>query len=189
MGQKASKFPSPVEAEDKRVGTFQSGIFNKKLKVGEIPVGDERGSGHIDTQFGVSREPVAGHKQSATLHPEQREREYFANHFATYTQQESKSGDKAYMYVKGVSYNRDMAVSVYPRNAKIVAPLYQECTRSLMLIPEQNFMVHATHEADFQYDVHENGQNEALLQDKPVFRCFVENMEPDVPKELVTFEN
>ena len=200
MGQKSStpkganKFQSPVEATNKHVGTFQSGIVNNKLKVSEIPARDDRGSGYVDTQFGLSREPVLGHKPSTAPRPEQHERDYFADNFITpnaYPQQESTSGDTS--CVIGVSYDYDAAVNMYPRNARIIATLREACTRSLMLIPEQNIMIQATHEADFQYDahvhVHDNGQNEGLLQDKPIIRVFVENMEPDVPKELVTFES
>ena len=185
MGQNTSKFQPPVEAKDKHVGTFQSGIDNKNLKVGEIPVGDDRGSGHVDTQLGLSREPAVGDKSTATPDPEQHERDYFANNFKRsdqYTQQESNYRAKA--CVIGLSYEK--AVDMYPRDARIVASL-REARTDFMLIPKQNIMVHGTYEADFQYNGH--GQNDALLQDKPIIRCFVKNMEPDVPFELVKIEN
>ena len=187
MGQKTSKFQTPVEAKDKHVGSFQSGTDKKELKVGEIPVGDDRGSGHVDTQLGLSREPAVGHKSTATPDPVQHERDYFANNFTTsnpYTQQESKSGDKA--CVIGITYDYSTAIGTYPQDARIVASL-REARTDFILIPEQNVLVHATSEADFQYDGH--GQNDALLSDKPIIRCFVKNMEPDVPFELVTIEN
>lgn len=191
MGQKTSKFQRPVTANDKHVGTFQSGMANKKVEIGEIPVGDNRGSGHIDTQFGLSREPAVGHKRMVSRDPEQRERDYFAGNFTTsnpYTQQESESGDNA--RVIGVTYNHNGAIGAYPQDAEIVASLREACIdfTDFVLIPEQNIMMHATdtYEANSQYDGH--GQSGALLQDKPLICYFVKNMEPGVPNELVTIE-
>jgi hypothetical protein len=189
MGQKTSKFQRPITAKDKDVGKFQSGIDNKKIKAGEIPVGGGRGSGYVDTRFCLSRESVVGHKQITTRDPEQHERDYFANNFMTsdpYTQQESESGDKA--RVIGVTYDHDRAIGAYPRDAGIVACLREACIdfTDFVLIPEQNIMLHATdtYGANSQYDG--CGQNGALLQDKPIIHRFVENMEPNVPNELVT---
>ena len=198
MGQKSStskranKFQPSIEAKGKHVGTFHSGLDEKKIQVSEIPVGGDRGSGHVDTQFGLAREPVVGHKQTATRDPEQQGWDYFADNFTSnpYTQQESKPGDKKACVVAGITYDYHRAIGAYPPDARIVAPLREaRIDFGSLLIPEQNnIMTHTTYmyEANSQHDGY--GRNEALLQDKPIIRCFVKNMEPDVPYELVTIE-
>ena len=87
-------------------------------------------------------------------------------------------------------YDHNTAIGAYPQNAEIVASLCEVYINftDFILIPEQNIIIQVadTYEANFQYDGY--GQDGALLQEKTIIHCFVKNMEPGVPNELVTIE-
>ena len=180
MGQKNST--------PKRADKFQGLGLVSMLLVGNVgSIQSSESDENFKVIDGLSREKTSSetrYKLNGTLDSEQQD--YFADNFDRsnlYTQQESASENKS--RVIGISY--DTAFDTYPHHAKIVAPLRGMCTRSLMLIHGENVMIDVTHDADLQHEG--NVQHEASFQDKPIVLRFIENMESDVPNELVKIEN
>ena len=190
MGKKFSKKAQPsTKDEDSLVGNGKS---NEKLKAHVDFVENERGSGPIDEEV-TQNIPVITQKLDVSSDPQPHEPICIPS---THIQQENTlcvSRSKACF----ISTNK--MVNTYPGDADtdihVVAPLRGTCTKSLMPFPKQKGNESITYTcnimilAAYGVDLDKNQQNEILLQDRPIVQYFVENVEPDVPFELVTIEH
>ena len=192
MGQRnstqkpASKFQSPTEASNKHAGTFQGGKSKEIVTVGGPSFGSDRGCSSTITQYGTTEEQAIFETQGKEPSSKQ---DYFSDDVTASNLHPLLQGTCTWGSNDHVrkTFLGTSGGCMYPRDARVVAPLRGACTRSLMPILHLNVLIQASHEVDFE----DNGigLNEAPVQGERMVRFFVENMEDDVPTELVKIEN